>query len=150
MALEKALWQRVRGGLKVLGKCGYKTHACRLENSAGEGNPDVDLCIEGIQAWLELKSCERPARPTTLIKPKCRNSQEIWHRERSKAGCRTNFVLIQVGENREARLYLIPGYRYPEIKAPESYLSAMSVLSDSKCSVADMLVRATEGYTSTW
>jgi hypothetical protein len=146
VALEKALWQRVKNGNKALRDCGYAVHACRLENEAGEGNPDVDECIDGAQLWLELKSCKRPARLTTVIRPKCRLSQEIWHRERSKAGCRTNFVLIQVGENRGARLYLIPGHRYPEIKAVESYLEAMSVLTDSNCSVADMLLRACEGY----
>lgn len=146
MALEKYLWTRVKNGVKRLTVCGFKTHACRLENQAGEGNPDVDMCIDGSQIWLELKSCSRPKRATTPIRPKCRESQEIWHRERSEAGCKTNFVLIQVGENRNARLYLIPGNRYPEITAVESYLAAMSVLTDSNCSVADMLLRATEGY----
>lgn len=146
MALEKALWQRVKNGNKSLRECGYAVHACRLENEAGEGNPDVDECIDGTQIWLELKSCMRPARSTTVIRPKCRLSQEIWHRERSKAGCRTNFVLIQVGENRDAVLYLIPGHRYSEIKATEADLYAMSVLTDSTASVADMLIRATEGY----
>lgn len=146
MALEKSLWKRCLTGIKHLQKCGFKTHFCRLENSAGEGNPDVDGCIDGAQIWLELKSCMRPARPTTVIRPKCRESQSIWHRERANAGCRTNFVLIQVGESRDARLYLIPGNRYDEITAVESYLAAMSVLTDSACSVADMLVRAAEGY----
>jgi hypothetical protein len=146
VARESALWQRCKTGVKHLNKCGFKTHFCRLENEAGSGNPDVDGCIDGIQVWLELKSCDRPARPTSLIRPRCRLSQEVWHRERSHAGCRTNFVLIQVGEARESRLYLIPGNRYAEIKAVESYLEAMSVLTTSNCSIADMLMRATEGY----
>jgi hypothetical protein len=136
----------MKTGIKALRKCGYKTHFCRLENSAGEGNPDVEGCIDGLQIWIELKSEARPKRSSTLIHPKSRNSQSIWHRERWEAGCRANWVLIQVGEQQEARLYLIPGNRYDEIHATEADLGAMSVLTDSKCSVPDMLLRATEGY----
>jgi len=146
MALEKSLWQRVKKGALSLRSCGYKTHSCRIENDAGEGNPDVEMCIDGTQLWIELKSHMRPARASTAIRFKVRPSQSIWHRMRSAAGCRHNFVLAQVGEAHEARLYLIPGSFYDEIVAPEARLAELSILSSSDESVREVLLRACEGY----
>ncbi len=145
MALEKALWGRIQTGNKNLEACGYKLHACRIENDAGTGNPDVEECIDGVQIWLELKSEMRPKRPATPIRPKCRESQSIWHRKRSEAGCKHNFVLIQVGEAYSARFYLIPGSRYDEITAPESYLEAMSLVK-SDATMSEVLLTAMGGY----
>lgn len=45
MAKEKSLWDRCKKGITHLKKCGHLTHFCRLENSAGEGNPDVEGVI---------------------------------------------------------------------------------------------------------
>ena len=28
---------------------------CRIENTAGVGTPDVNICHNGVEAWLELK-----------------------------------------------------------------------------------------------
>ena len=30
-------------------------HVCRIENTAGVGTPDVNICHNGVEAWLELK-----------------------------------------------------------------------------------------------
>lgn len=146
MALESALWQRVRKAGVHLRKCGFGVHLCRIENDAGAGNPDVEGCIDGDQLWIELKSCERPKRPSTCIRPKVRPSQDIWQQERVRAGCRVCYVLIQVGENRAARLYLIPGNLYPKIICPEAELGAMSVLSSPTLPLPEVLLRATEGF----
>lgn len=145
MALEAALWQRVKRGGKHLRACGYGVHLCRVENDAGSGHPDVEGAIDGIQIWVELKSCSRPKRDTTPCRPKLRTSQEEWMGERIAAGERKCFVLIQVGEAHSARLYLIPGHRYVETIAPESYLAALSVC-DPASSVPSVLLRATEGF----
>ena len=32
-----------------------RTHHQRIENRAGEGMPDVYLCLDGVPVWLELK-----------------------------------------------------------------------------------------------
>lgn len=151
MAREASLWQRIKNtGVRQLRELGYGVHLCRIENSVGAGNPDVEGHIdwERGQIWLELKSCARPKRATTPIKPKCRTSQKDWHEARSKAGCRTNFVLIQVGDNHAARLYLIPGDQYALVAAgqSEAELGRMSVLYDSKASLSHVLMRAAEGY----
>src|ERR1035441_6416683 len=72
MALERALWQRVRKAGLQLKKEGHGVHLTRIENMVGEGTPDVEGCIDSVQIWAELKSCARPARSTTPIRPKKR------------------------------------------------------------------------------
>jgi len=140
------LWARIRD--TAVPELLWKKHQVdlqRLENAVGQGHPDVEGCIDGGQIWIELKSEDRPARPSTAIRPKTRPSQSIWHKERTKAGSRIHWVLLQVGEGRKARLYLIPGDRYDEIKATEAELELLSVLPPA-ATVADVLLRATRGW----
>lgn len=145
MARESSLWQRCLTGIKHLKKCGHVAHFCRMENSAGEGGPDVEGVVNGDQCWIELKSNDRPKRPMTPIRSKTRESQSIWHNERTRAGSRIHWVLIQVGEAHAARLYLIPGSQYDKIIAPECSLAGMSSI-DPHASVAEVLLRACEGW----
>jgi|GEM_PF-2758205 hypothetical protein len=145
MAKESSLWTRCSGAVKRLRKHGHAAHFCRLENSAGEGNPDVEGVLNGDQCWIELKSNLRPARPSTVIRSKTRESQSIWHRERTEADSRIHWVLIQVGEAHAAKLYLIPGNRYDEIIVTEAALAEMAVI-DPGASVAEVLLRACEGW----
>lgn len=145
MAQEKALWQRVRNGVLSLRKMGHKAHYCRIENDAGVGNPDVDACLDGGVHDIELKSEERPKRTDTKIRFKVKPSQSIWHGARTEAGSRHHWVLAQVGDARDARLYLIPGNRYDEIVAPEDELDLLSVI-DARSTVEDVLLRAAKGW----
>jgi hypothetical protein len=92
-----------------------------------------------------LKSNDRPARATTVIRSKTRESQSIWHRERTEAGSRIHWVLIQVGEAHAAKLYLVPGSRYDDILVPEEKLREMSLIRPD-ASVAEVLLRACEGW----
>jgi len=109
------------------------------------GNPDVEGVINGDQCWIELKSNARPARANTVIRSKTRESQSEWHRDRTAAGSRMHWVLIQVGHAHSAKLYLIPGSRYDEIVAVESYLAAMSKV-EPDAPLAQVLLRACEGW----
>ena len=145
MAKESSLWTRCRGGITRLRGRGHVAHFCRLENSAGMGNPDVEGVINGAQCWIELKSNLRPARASTVIHSKTRESQSIWHRERTEAGSRIHWVLIQVGEAYAAKLYLISGRDYDKIIATEAALDDMSVINPD-ASVAEVLLRACEGW----
>lgn len=145
MALESALWDRCSRGAVALRNSGHRVDMKRIENAVSSGHPDVEGCIDGLQLWIELKSCKRPVRPDTPIRPKKRQSQEIWHAKRAKAGCRINWILIQVGEDRDALLYLIPGWRYAEITVPECELEALSVLPAST-TIADVLLRSVQGW----
>jgi hypothetical protein len=145
MAKEASLWQRCRTGIKVLRKCGHALHFCRIENDAGEGNPDVEGVINGDQCWIELKTNARPKRATTVIRSKTRESQSIWHKARTEAGSRIHWVLIQVGHAHDAKLYLIPGSFYDEIIATEADLERLSVV-DPDAEMAVVLLRACEGW----
>jgi hypothetical protein len=117
----------------------------RIENLVDEGTPDVEGCIEGTHIWIEMKSCKRPARETTPIRPETRLSQSIWHMERTAAGSVHHWVLIQVGDAYKARLYLIPGQFYDEIIAIESRLAELSVIRYD-LPVPQVLMRAAEGW----
>lgn len=145
MALEKFLWGRCKTGLKNLKQMGHKVHFCRLENVAGEGAPDVEGVVDGAQCWIELKSCERPKRASTMIRPKTRPSQSIWHAERTAAGGKVHWVLIQVGEGREALLYLIPGSHYDAVTATEDDLDMLAVI-DPRSDMVSVLLRACKGW----
>ena len=145
MARESALWDRCKTAAKQLRQMRHHVDLQRLENSVGTGHPDVEGCVDGGQVWIELKSCMRPARADTCIHPKTRQSQSDWHATRVKAGCRINWVLIQVGEGHDARLYLVPGSLYDQVHVPENELELLSCVPP-KATVADILLRAVKGW----
>lgn len=148
MARESALWQRIKKtGIKTLVNSGYGVHLTRIENAVGTGHPDVEGCINGQQTWIELKSEMRPARIDTPVRLKAwRESQSEWHKERTLAGSRIHWVLVQVGEDSDALLYLIPGSAYDQIKAlAEIELKALSVVPP-KASISDALIRAAQPW----
>lgn len=152
MARESALWTRLKAtGVVELQYRGFKVDLQRIENAATAGHPDVEGCIctpfesTGHQVWIELKSNDRPKRPSTAIRPRTRESQSIWHKRRTDAGCRCHWVLLQVGSGHKSSLYLIPGHRYDDIHVPESQLTELSVVSPD-ASPADVLERAARGW----
>lgn len=146
MARETALWGRLRDtAIPELIKARHVVDMQRLENAVAAGHPDVEGCIDGQQIWIELKSELRPAKTATKIHPKTRESQSIWHRARAAAGSRHHWVLLQVGESRKARLYLIAGDQYDEIEATEAELELLSMVSPT-ASPADVLLRAIRGW----
>jgi hypothetical protein len=56
-----------------------KTHCQRIENRAGEGMPDVYLCMDGVPVWAELKITKNDR--FTISK-----SQIAWHLGHSRCG----------------------------------------------------------------
>lgn len=146
MARESALWQRCDTAAKAMRRLGHLVDLQRIENCATSGHPDVEGCINGKQTWIELKSCDRPARKNTPIRPKKRESQEIWHDERTRlGGSRFHWIMIQVGEAHQAALYLIPGNRYSDITVPEEQLAQMSALPRN-ATVIELLLRSVTGW----
>ena len=147
MSRETALWDRLRDtAIPALVQAGHRVHAGRLENLVGTGWPDVEACIDGISVWIELKSEARPKRRDTPIRPKLRTSQSEWHKTRASVGFRHNWVLLQVGSSRAARLYLLPGDRYDDIKAvTEAELTELSVVPPT-ATAADVLARCIRGW----
>lgn len=88
---ESYLWSQVKAALD-----GH-AHACRIENTAGTGISDVNLCWPGGECWVELK----------VFKGKrlhFRNSQLNWIMTRSRFGG-TVWVLARDGDE----IWLYPG-----------------------------------------
>lgn len=103
----------------------------RVENSIDEGTPDVELCFRGVQAWVELKSCRRPKRPTTPVRPKVRDAQVDWLMRRWEAGGLA-WILVQVGERYKAKRYLLSArYAYDlQLGITEGTLSRCAALCE--------------------
>lgn len=99
---ESSLWKWLRGAEKY---CGALLHWERVENLVAKGTPDVMGCVEGSTFSLELKSVERPKRPTTPLHLNVTNEQALWAKARHKAGGRHWFLVCVGGDKR----YLVQG-----------------------------------------
>ncbi len=135
----------MKTGGAILVERGHRLHMCRVENEVGVGHPDVEGCLDAYQFWLELKSEKRPARPATTIKPKTRPAQKVWHEARAKAGSRTHFVLLQVGEASTAKLYLVPGIWYDMVHVTEASLRDLSIVEPTT-PMPEVLITAARGW----
>jgi len=125
MSRESSLWQWLKKAERELGP---NLHMNRIENSAGQGQGDVEGHLRGSgQFWIELKTTTRPVRPETKIRFKVRPKQIAWHTARAKAGGRSYF-LLQVGSGADRRLYLVRGRLAAKIAQgmTESELAAQS------------------------
>lgn len=78
----------------------------RVENSVGEGMPDVYAVDHDCYSWVELKAVKRPKRPNTrfLGDEGLRNSQESWHMKAAIKGLRS-YILVR---DDHMALYLLP------------------------------------------
>lgn len=73
---ESYFWQQVKAGLDD-----QNTHLSRIENTAGTGISDINVCHRGQEAWIELKVFH--GRRLHF-----RNSQKSWILRRSGVGGR--------------------------------------------------------------
>jgi hypothetical protein len=99
--LEKSLWKLLKGHLPK--GCDYQ----RIETGGvGLGVPDVNVCLDGVETWLELK----------VVKGKrveLDSAQSTWHWRRVRAGgrvwilARDRYDLVRKGKM--DRLYLWRG-----------------------------------------
>jgi hypothetical protein len=111
---ETRLWGWLKNASPVLAE---RLHMTRIENRAGAGCADVEACMDGLQAWIELKTEPRPSSPSSRVKPRFEPTQWPWHRRRLMAGGST-YVLLQVGQGAAAARYLVPGPYLPELESP--------------------------------
>lgn len=80
----------------------------RVENSLTQGTPDVEGCFFGRSFWIELKSADRPVRPTSALKFDLTIFQARWLQKRWHVGGHA-WVLVRVGKGSNSKVYLIPG-----------------------------------------
>lgn len=101
---ESRFWSRFRKQFPQ----GMDVHIMRVENPACPGTPDVNVCVRGVETWMELKRV--PKLPALAITPVftgvLRPEQRLWHRLRSMAGGSSYFVGHVEQEN---LTYIIPG-----------------------------------------
>lgn len=85
----------------------------RIENMTGDGIPDVNYCIEGVEGWIEFKSPIEPKRESTPLfgsNHRMRQSQMNWHLRQRQAGG-ISYILIAS----DKRWLLIDGQHADEI-----------------------------------
>lgn len=95
MTESKHIWAPWRLYLKKF-PVPYGPHIMRVENTAGSGQPDVNACFRGVEAWIELKV----AKGNRLI---FQPTQGPWIRQRVASGGRV-FILAR----KEDTLHLYP------------------------------------------
>ena len=148
MAREVRLWEWMREGLRGVGGL----HMVRVENMASVGDPDVEGCYRGDYFEVELKGCDRPKRPDSILDFEVRRSQLIYHRERSRCGGNT-WLYARVGADRAIRRYLVPGCHVYDVDWPrltEARLADLAALSGLPPihSVLELLDRISKRYKS--
>lgn len=74
-------------------------HYERIENQVGIGTPDLNLCYQGAEAWVELKRLDAfPKRAATPVRINHFTvEQKLWLRRRGEAGGRA-WLFVQVGQ----------------------------------------------------
>jgi hypothetical protein len=77
---ERSLWNSLKQNLPK------KTHFQRIENRAGQGMPDVYLCMNGVPVWCELKIIKN-GRITLST------SQIAWHLAHTRCGGASFFLV---------------------------------------------------------
>lgn len=85
----------------------------RIENAAGEGQPDVHSRAKFCEYWIELKVVKQPKRHTTrLLGNQGLNPNQInWHLVHAQCSLKS-FILIRDDNN---LLYLVKGSHAKEI-----------------------------------
>lgn len=102
--LESDFWQEFRGALP-------EPHWQRIESGlTAQGIPDTNGCLEGVEAWVELKSMNRGIQI-----PKYTPFQVAWQVQRARAGGRV-FIAVRVQKPDWKGLILFPGIAARELK----------------------------------
>jgi hypothetical protein len=102
----------------------------RIENAAGNGTPDVNVCYEGDEIWIELKVCPRD-------KVLVRKEQRVWGFRRARSGGRVwiinrdgdflYFYLHHIDcikhDDKHQRIISAPNYSFHKSEVRDFFLS---------------------------
>lgn len=139
---ETSVWQWLSKGRRPLGPSVFLE---RIENSVGDGTPDVRGTYLGRDFWIELKSAALPARLTTPVQTGLRLEQEEWAKAYIQAGGRNLFMLIRVAASKRL---LIPGRYFESLRShpiPYARLAELS-LTPPDASPVQIIERASTRY----
>jgi hypothetical protein len=107
---ERSTYSSLRKGLLAVNK---KIRIDRIENSMVEGMPDVNVCIDGVESWIEIKSPKEPKRSTTPLfgsNHKLSIQQQGWLKRQYVAGGNA-YVFIRT----EKIAMLVKGFEAPNV-----------------------------------
>ncbi len=141
MARESGLWTWLK---KARLRLAEALHMNRIENSTMSGMPDVEGHLtDAGQFWIELKSKERPARPSTAIDFVVREGQVEFLTKRWRIGGAA-WLLVQVGSGAEACRYLVRGdlSRTVQGRVTETWLRENATLFGTKVAPEHFIRRA--------
>lgn len=99
--LEKDFWRLLKPHF-------VPGHITRVENGVGTGDPDLDICVNGLCYRVELKA---PSTKTYKLLDIILPSQKIWHMRRVENGG-VVFVMVLCGSIVD--LYICRGYEIYE------------------------------------
>jgi len=71
-------------------------HTQKFEDKYSVGIPDVNVCKDGMEAWIELKVADFPSRMGSLIHTHMRDYQKSWNLNRLLAGGHC-YLLVGIG-----------------------------------------------------
>jgi len=71
------------------------THYQRIEDKLSAGIPDVNVCYEGVECWVELKSIKYPSNKHKPLNIGLRAAQKGWIHKRAISGGSV-FILLQL------------------------------------------------------
>lgn len=83
---EVSMRKTVKRHVDVLGDV---AHWQRFEDGSSLGIPDINICIKGVEAWIEAKYVpeeDLPKRERTPVRIGLRPEQALWLRNRKLAG----------------------------------------------------------------
>ena len=81
---EKLAWEAFRANVPFIGD-----RVDRIENLVGSGFPDVNVCIGGVESWIEIKAPTEPRRAGTPLfgsNHKLSLEQRNWFLRQHQAG----------------------------------------------------------------
>jgi hypothetical protein len=74
---------------------GKKDRFDRVENVMVVGMPDINLCCDGVELWIEMKNATEPKKDTSkLLKHKLSQDQQNWIKRQIDAGGRCYIMVV--------------------------------------------------------
>lgn len=142
---EQSFWRSIERVLKSMRDerfsrdgCDDQVHWQRFEDKFGHGIPDLNICVDGREVWIELKQLDRlPVRDTTRVRVGLRSDQALWLRRRIKSGGRA-FVVAKIGRE----IYIFNRYfndLVTGIRCKDFHHYALCITDNTRAAIEEVL-----------